>query len=242
MFGGARRSFRWLVHRIQHQHVPCSSCPVRRWASINTWVHVLETDQPPWAPRPGGNVGMLLHSMQYNNPHSSYNQDRLAANNPEYAALREESKLAAKSGDQAQVTALKTKLHEVEATTFEKQREAQRQRVINLGKDIYYFAGGAGNALGSNLSLGAMPRNYLSQPAFVSGQRLGDGLSIGLGAAEYIAGEGMTGGGEVMVVASSGALVPMAVPLSEGGVAMKIHGTVVMGKETVSYWVSVLKT
>ncbi len=173
-------------------------------------------------------MSMVLHSMQYNDPHSSYNQGRLAANNPEYAALREEAKLAAESGNQAQATTLKTKLHEMEATTFEARQEAQRQQIINLGKNAFYFGSGLGNALSNNLSLGAMPRDYLSQPAFLYGQRFGDGLSI-------MVGDGMMGAGTLIMVPTVGIASPIAVPLSAGGAALAGHGGVVMGKALLEF-------
>ena len=52
----------------------------------------------------------------------------------------------------------------------------------------------------------------------------------GLGAAESWLGRGMMGGGGLMMVTSSGALVPVAAPFAVGGAAMTAHGSVVMSK------------
>lgn len=68
----------------------------------------------PRAMRRGGNIGMFLQSIQRQDPHSAYNQDRLAARDSRYAALREEIQSAMSSGNQAQVEALVAKCREME--------------------------------------------------------------------------------------------------------------------------------
>jgi len=51
------------------------------------------------------------------------------------------------------------------------------------------------SAVGKNLSLGVIPRGHVSHPAFLYGQRFGDGLSMCLGVAELLSGGGMRGKG-----------------------------------------------
>ena len=92
--------------------------------------------------------------------------------------------------------------------------------------DVLGFAVGTVNPLGNHLALGALPRCNLLHNAFMRGQQLGDGLSIALGAAELIIGEGMRGGGEVMMVTSFGTLVPVATALETAGTAISTHGVV----------------
>jgi preprotein translocase subunit SecA len=183
----------------------------------------------------GGNVGMALLYVQHNDPNSTYNQGRLAASDPQYAALREALKSARASGNQAQVEALATKCREMEVAAFEARRERERQQIRNFVEHAYLFSGGLGNALGNNLSLGAIPRRHLHHPAFSSGQRVGDGLSIGLGATEFFVGKGMMGSGGLVLVASGGTLFPVAAPLSTIGVAVSSHGVVVIGKALLEF-------
>ena len=180
--------------------------------------------------RRGGNIGMFLQSIQHQDPHSTYNQDRLTASDSQYAALREEIKSAMSSGNQAPVTALTTKLHEMESAAFEARQEAQRQHIIDLGTGIFYFVGGVGIALGSNLSLGAIPHGRFDHPAFLHGQMTGDRLSVVCGVVEFALGKGITGGGELVMVASGGVLAPVAVPISAGGAALVTHGSLVVGR------------
>ena len=109
------------------------------------------------------------------------------------------------------------------------------QQIANAFCDVSHFGRGAGNALGNNFTLGAIPRDSWSHPAFVQGQRFGDGLSVGLGAAESYIGSGITGGGGMMMIGSGGALVPVAAPFAVGGAAMTAHGSVVMSKALLEY-------
>ena len=185
--------------------------------------------------RRGGNIGMFLQSIQHQDPHSTYNQDRLTASDSQYAALREEIKSAMSSGNQAPVTALTTKLHEMESAAFEARQEAQRQHIIDLGTGIFYFVGGVGIALGSNLSLGAIPHGRFDHPAFLHGQMTGDRLSVVCGVVEFALGKGITGGGELVMVASGGVLAPVAVPISAGGAALVSHGSLVIGQSLLAF-------
>ena len=99
--------------------------------------------------------------------------------------------------------------------------------------DAALFGGGIGNALGNNLTLGVVPRGDLSAPAFVYGQQVGDGLSMGIGALEVHFGNAMTDGGKLMLVVPGGAAV--ASPLVAGGVAVTGHGSVVMSKALLEF-------
>jgi hypothetical protein len=99
------------------------------------------------------------------------------------------------------------------------------ERVFN---DV--FSAGTVNALGNNLTLGALTRHHRPRNAFVRDQQFSDGFSIGLGTMEFIIGEGMRGGGEVMLVTSCGTLVPIATAIDTAGTAIRTHGTLVIGK------------
>jgi hypothetical protein len=85
------------------------------------------------------------------------------------------------------------------------------------------------------LTLGIFSRCDSHHKAFLRGQQLGNGLSLGLGAMEFIIGEGMRGGGEVMLVTSGGTLVPIATGINTAGTAISTHGTVVMGKALLEF-------
>ena len=102
-------------------------------------------------------------------------------------------------------------------------------------EDAALFGSGVGNALGNNLLLGAVPRGNLSAYAFVYGQQVGDGLSMGIGAVESWLGSSMTGGGGAVMVASGGVLVPIGVPVSAGGIALTTHGGLVMSKAILEF-------
>ena len=101
--------------------------------------------------------------------------------------------------------------------------------------DPVLFGGGVGNALGNNLTLGVVPRGDLSASAFVYGQQVGDGLSIGIGAAETWLGRGMIGGGGVAIATTGGITVPVGVPVIAGGAVMTTHGSVVMSKALLEF-------
>ena len=190
----------------------------------------------PKALRQAGNIGMHLHTMQRRDPHSSKNQSILVNKDPEYAALREQLKEAAQAGDQAQKQVLETQCREIEtAKALKVRRETERQALADLGEDIFYFSGGFFNAVNSNLTLGAIPREHLSRTAFVNGQLVGDGLSLGMGAVESWLGRGMMGGGSAVMIASGGVLVPIAVPVASGGVAFTTHGSLVMSKALLEF-------
>jgi hypothetical protein len=183
----------------------------------------------------GGNVSMVLRTMQRNDPHSNHNRDRLAASDAQYAVLREELKSAMSRGNQAQVEVLKEQLREMEVAAFNARREREREQIRNLGKHAYLFSAGLGDALGNNLFLGAIPRHHLHHPAFLSGQQFGDGASIVLGAAEFFVGKGMTEAGDLVMVMSCGALVPVGYALSASGAAVSVHGSLVMGKALLEF-------
>jgi hypothetical protein len=140
------------------------------------------------------------------------------------------------------VQELASQLREMEIKAFDARRDAIHA-VVGVANDVLYdvlgLSAGTVNALGNNLTLGAIPRCNLPHNAFARGQQLGDGLSIALGTAGYFIGEGMQGGGQVMMLTmmltSGGALVPVATTLAEGGAAVKLHGTVVIGKALLEF-------
>ncbi len=123
----------------------------------------------------------------------------------------------------------------MEVEAFKAQREQERQRIIHLGKNVFYFGSGLGNALGNNLSLGAISRDHLHHPAFLYGQMAGDGLSVVWGAAEFVVGDGMMGAGGLVMVTSFGVLAPVATFSSTSGAAVASHGVVVMGKAMMEF-------
>lgn len=119
---------------------------------------------------------------------------------------------------------------------LEKQREARLQQVRNVvGEDVYLFSEGLGGALVNNMSLGIIPPGHESHPAFFYGQQFGNGVSMFLGAAEFLVGGGMMGGGIALMVTSDGVLVPVGEPISNSGVAVASHGVVVMGKAIMEF-------
>ena len=107
----------------------------------------------PAARRRGGNMGMVLRSMQRHDPHSTLNRDLLAAKDSAYAALREEVKSAMSSGNQAQAEALSSQLCEMEVAAFNVRRERERElakallrtgAMVGVGMGVTAVTGGTG--------------------------------------------------------------------------------------------------
>ena len=96
---------------------------------------------------------MVLRSMQRCDPHSTHNQNRLAARDLQYASLREELKSTISSGNQAQAKALSSQLCEMEVAAFNVRRERERElakallrtgAMVGVGMGVTAVTGGTG--------------------------------------------------------------------------------------------------
>ncbi len=89
------------------------------------------------------------------------------------------------------------------------------------GEDVFDIAGGAINAFGSNLVLGA-GRYDAYNSDYALGQSIGDVASIGAGLYETVVGGAVAGGGGLLTVSVVGS--PVGVPATAVGAGVAAHG------------------
>ncbi len=89
------------------------------------------------------------------------------------------------------------------------------------GEDVFDVLGGAVNAFGSNIVLGA-GRAEPHNPDFALGQSIGDVVSLGAGLYETAVGGTVAAGGGLLTVSVAGS--PLGVPASAVGAGVAAHG------------------